>query len=163
MGGGVDAVERAQRADDDLARDDGAEQADADLPVEAERADDRLDEAAEVADDAVGQVGELCGARCKVDGQNAEHPDQEGDAEDDGAGLLEEELAAVVEAQRERAHGGPAILRQLQDEGRGRGLHHGGVEQLGGEQRGEEAERVEAEHDDGAQPDDAAERTGGWG
>ncbi len=65
VGGGVDAVEGAEGADDDLARDDGAEQADADLPVEAERADDGLDEVAEAADDAGGEVGELAD-RCEV-------------------------------------------------------------------------------------------------
>ena len=48
----IDTVERSQRADDDLARNDGAEQADADLPVEAERTNHRLDEVADVADDA---------------------------------------------------------------------------------------------------------------
>ncbi len=93
----------------------------------------------------------------EVDGEDAEHPDEEGDAEDDGAGFFEEELAAVVEAQGERAHGGPAVLGQLEDEGRGVGLHDGGVEQLGGDERGEEAEGVEAEHDQRAQADDAAE------
>ena len=53
---GIGAVERAHGADHDFAREDAADEADADLPVEAERRDGRLDEVADVADDAVGKL-----------------------------------------------------------------------------------------------------------
>ena len=64
----------------------------------------------------VARSEDLRDPRDEVHGQHAEHPDQEADREDDGAGLLQEKHAAVIEPQAERAHGGPAILRQLQDE-----------------------------------------------
>ena len=50
---GIDAIERAQRAHDDLARGQRGQQADADLPVETERSDNRHQGMTDAAHDAV--------------------------------------------------------------------------------------------------------------
>jgi hypothetical protein len=46
---GIDSVQRAERGDDDFARGDRGQQADADLPVEAQRTDGGLDEVSDLA------------------------------------------------------------------------------------------------------------------
>ena len=64
------------------------------------------------------------------------HPKDDGHQQDDGAGALQEDLGAIQQAQSERLHGGPAIARHFQQEGRLRALQHAGFQQARGDHRG---------------------------
>ena len=78
-------------------------------------------------------------------GQVRQHPEHHGHQQDHGAGALQEDLGAVQQAQAERLHGGPAVGRHLQQEGRLRALQHGGFQQPRRDHRGQESEQIEAQ------------------
>ncbi len=115
---------------------------------------------AEASDDRVSQLWCRVSAAGDVnDREMREDPESQGDAEDDGAGLAEEDVGAVHEAEEERAQGGHAVLRQFKNEGRFVGLEDGAFEQPGGSHGADEAGNVKRQHDDGAQAEESVEKS----
>ncbi len=159
LGGGVGAVESAHGGDHDFAGQHAGEQADADLPVEAERGDGRLDEVAESADDAVGEFGRGVGAAGERDtGRMREHPEGQRDAENDGAGLAEEDAARGRQgaAPSERSVGmrycGSSRMKGVSLDLRMELLSSHAVVMAA-----TKPATIEAEHDDGAQAEESVQ------
>src|SRR5271170_1819266 len=149
LSGGIGSIQGAERTDDDFARDDGAEQTYPDLPVEAKRLDDGLNPLTYVSDQALRQ--------CRVKWYVAQNPEDHGDAQDDRSRLLEEDLAAIDNAQPEGAQGRQPVLRQFENKGRGSSLKNRRLEQSGGAERSQEAHEIQRKHHRSAQAEETAE------
>ena len=114
-------VDRAQRADNHLARRKRRDQPDADPPVKAQRLNHRFDGASQCASQRLLDRRRPVLARRHA-GQN---PKQNRYNENHRAGALQERLAAVEQTQADRSQAGQPVWRQLEHKGRPLALQHG--------------------------------------
>ena len=142
--------------DEDLAGGEGGEGGGAEAGVPAEGFDERLEE---VADAAHGGVVELALAFGGF-GVGAEGPEDDDDAEDEGAGLLQEGEAAVDDMSEHVAEVGEAVGGEFEKEmGGGFADADALAEQPCDKEGGAGAEEVNEEHHRGL-PEDAGDEEG---